>query len=320
MNHWICWILKFLLPALLKTKGNKCLSILIYHRVLPKYDYMRPDEPTVDQFDWQMELISRYMTPLSLHDALIMLEGNRLPDNAVCVTFDDGYADNAIYALPILKKWGIPATVFVSTGFLDGGIMWNDSVLEAIRLCENEIDLTFLGLGICKLPTKLSRKDIAHEILKKIKHKDQDSRNKAVSKLVEQVNIPLPRDLMMSSQQVLEMHEAGIDIGGHTVNHPILTKLKNEDAEAEIINGKNYLEVLLGKPIEFFAYPNGQPVQDFNSKHKVMAKKCGFKAALSTAWGVSTRETDKYELARFTPWDKTPEKFLLRLLLNQRKN
>ncbi|WP_090725238.1 polysaccharide deacetylase family protein [Neptunomonas qingdaonensis] len=313
----ICLGLKSVLPILLRTRSKQRLSILIYHRVLPSFDFMRPDEPTIEQFDWQMELLSRYMKPLSLNDALTLLDDNRLPDNAVCVTFDDGYADNEIHALPILKKWDIPATVFVSTAFLDGGIMWNDSVIEAVRLCGNSLDLTMLGLDIYELPTNESRQKIAHEILKKIKHID-NNRDEYVSSVTSQALTSLPTNLMMTSQQVVNMYKSGIDIGGHTFSHPILAKLNAQDAEKEIINGKKYLESLLGSPVKFFAYPNGQPSKDYNNNHVKIVKNCGFKAAVSTSWGVSSTRTDKYQLARFTPWDKVPEKFLLRLFINQR--
>lgn len=318
MNHLTCWGLKSVLPTLLRTKGKQRLSILIYHRILPSFDFMRPDEPTVEQFDWQMELISRYMKPLSLNDALTQLEENRLPDNAICVTFDDGYADNEIYALPILKKWNIPATVFVSTDFLDGGIMWNDVVIEAIRLCGNSLDLTSLGLGVCELHTNESRRKIAKEVLKTIKHKERKSRNEDVSTIASQALTSLPVNLMMSSQQVVKMFKSGVDIGGHTINHPILAKLSIQDAEKEIIDGKNYIESLIGRSIKFFAYPNGQPGEDYNLDHIEIVKKCGFKAAVSTTWGVSSTRTDKYQLARFTPWDKEPERFLFRLMVNQK--
>lgn len=318
MNHLVCCGMKLALPTLLKTRGKQRLSILIYHRILPSFDFMRPDEPTVEQFDWQMELISRYMKPLSLNDALIQLEENRLPDNAICVTFDDGYADNEVYALPILQKWDIPATVFVSTGFLDGGIMWNDAVIESVRLCGNSLDLTSLGLGIYELHTNECRRKIAQEVLKKIKHKERNNRDKEVSIIASQALSSLPENLMMTTQQVVKMFRSGVDIGGHTINHPILAKLSTQDAETEIIEGKKILESLIGSPIEYFAYPNGQPVQDYNADHIEIVKKCGFKAAVSTAWGVSSRGDDKYQLARFTPWDKKPEKFLFRLLVNQK--
>ena len=115
-----------ILPLLLQTRKKQYVSILTYHQVLPEFDYMRPREPTVSDFEWQMELLAKYFNPISLSDALTALEYGELPERAVCVTFDDGYANNEELAMPILTRLGIPATVFVSTNFLNGGRMWND--------------------------------------------------------------------------------------------------------------------------------------------------------------------------------------------------
>ena len=127
------------LPHLLRTAGKQRLSILIYHRVLQSPDPLRPGEPIVDEFRQRMNLLRRYFNPLPLVEAIDRLQAGELPERAVCVTFDDGYADNESVALPILKKSGIPATVFVATGFLNGGQMWNDTVIESIRTCDERI-------------------------------------------------------------------------------------------------------------------------------------------------------------------------------------
>src|SRR6185295_2112486 len=105
---------------------------------------------TVDAaaFDWQMECLSRCFRVLPLSEAVERLRQGTLPGRAACVTFDDGYADNAEVALPILRRHGLCATFFVATGFLDGGIMFNDRVIEAVRGAPGaQLDLTPLGLG-----------------------------------------------------------------------------------------------------------------------------------------------------------------------------
>ncbi|MEZ5504067.1 MAG: polysaccharide deacetylase family protein [Halioglobus sp.] len=143
---------------------------------------MRPGDPTVEQFDWQMALLARYFLPLPLADALEMTIQHRLPDRAVCVTFDDGYADNAQLALPILRKWRIPATVLSSTAFLDGGRMWNDTVLEAVRSADSgALHLTDANLGEFSISDDESRRVAAHTILNRIKHLPFSEREKMVS-------------------------------------------------------------------------------------------------------------------------------------------
>ena len=108
---------------------SSCLSILIYHRVVAQPDPLFPDVVTAEEFDLQMAALTRWFTVLPLGRAVERLRNGTLPVRAACVTFDDGYADNALSALPILLKHGVKATFFVATRFLDGGSMWNDTVI-----------------------------------------------------------------------------------------------------------------------------------------------------------------------------------------------
>ncbi len=113
------------------------------------------------------------------------------------------------------------------------------------------------------------------------------------------------------------MYEAGMEIGGHTVNHPILTSVDKATARREIFENKEFLEGLIGGPIHSFAYPNGKPGQDYSSEHVALVKEAGYSRAVSTAWGRANRQSDTFQLPRFTPWDQKPWKFMLRLLLQR---
>lgn len=307
------------LPVLLSTKGKGRLSILIYHRVLPEADFMRPNEPTVDIFNWHIQLISKFFSPLGLAEALDLMEKGTLPENAICVTFDDGYADNEQHALPILQKWKVPATVFVSTGFLNGGRMWNDTVVEALRHMDKEICLLSVGMDTYKTKTNDQKCEAAYDIITHIKHMEPDERLNITKHIASKCPKALPDDLMLNNEALLNLVKAGIEIGGHTVNHPILANLPYTEALKEIEEGKKTVESIISKKVRYFAYPNGKPNQDYYLEQSDIVKKLGFEAALSTEWGVSSYDSDIFQLARFTPWDKTPEKFMLRLLFNQRK-
>lgn len=303
---------------LLSGSGRQRLSTLIYHRVLNESDYLRPGEPTVEQFDWQMKLLSKYFTPLALADAIERLCEGTLPANAVCVTFDDGYADNLTAALPILKTWGIPATVFVATGFLDGGRMWNDTVIEYVRLSKNSVlDLAGIGLGVYPLGTRVERLRATTDLLAAVKYTDLEQRNTIVEYL-ESTSPHLPDYLMLTSKQLKELHLNGVEIGGHTHSHPILAKLESSVAYEEIKTGKNILEDTLDHDVSLFAYPNGKADKDYHAEHVNLVKRAGFSAAVCTDWGVSVSTTDRYQLRRFTPWDKTPARFYARMLRNMK--
>lgn len=317
--NWAATVAAHTVPLVFNAHRKQRLSILIYHRVLPARDPMRPGEPTVDEFDAQMRLLRQYFHPLPLLDAVERLQAGTLPDGAVCVTFDDGYADNEIHARPVLGKYRIPATVFVSTGFLNGGRMWNDTVIEAIRGCKDSVlDLRELGLGCYPLATMEQRRETAESILLQIKHLDPDARIALVNDIAKRGPV-LPDDLMLTDAQVQSLARNGVSIGAHTVNHPILSSVPVGMAHTEIRDSKLYLERLIGEPVDVFAYPNGRPDLDYGIEHRDLVRDMGFKAAVSTHWGVGTSQSDRYQLPRFTPWDRHPLKFGLRLLGNFRR-
>lgn len=312
-------LLARVVPLVFNAHRQQRLSILIYHRVLPERDPMRAGEPTVDEFDSQMRVLREYFHPLSLLEAVERLQSETLPDGAVCVTFDDGYADNEIHAMPVLRKYRIPATVFVSTGFLNGGRMWNDSVIEVVRGFKNEVlDLRELDLDCYTLCSTEQRLNAIDNILRRIKHFDPQKRMALVDE-IQKRGPRLPDDLMMTDAHVQSLAHNGVTIGAHTVNHPILSSINSEAALSEIQQSKQYLEALLQEPVEVFAYPNGRPELDYTIEHRDLVRELGFKVAVSTHWGVSTPQSDRYQLPRFTPWDRDRLKFAVRLLANYRR-
>jgi len=295
------------------------LSILIYHRVLAEPDFMRPDEIDVHAFGWQMDLLARYFNVLPLAEALDRLRHGDLPPRAVCVTFDDGYADNATLALPILQRWNLPATFFIATGFLDGGRMWNDTVLEAVRVLDSEcLDLSSIGQGVHAVATLEDKARTGYELLKRLKHLPTSQRTEYVNHIASLAG-NLPDDLMMSSSQVRAMHAQGMEIGGHTVNHPILANLSDDEVRKEIGEGKAKLEAIIEEKIRFFAYPNGKPLKDYKPEQIGIVQEFGFQAAVSTTWGVASNKSDIWQLPRFTPWDRSPLPFMARLVTNYTK-
>lgn len=307
-----------ILPSLLRVKKTQRLSILTYHRVMSEWDHMRSTEPTLSQFEWQMEILSKYFNPLPLDEALTLMKYDELPEKAVCVTFDDGYADNEAIALPVLQRFNIPATVFVATGYLNGGRMWNDSIIEVMRIAKGPIiDLSKVGLGSYNITSISDRSAIASSIIKEVKHWPSEKRGVVVA-AIEQLDVEgvLPSNLMMTDTQVKNLSDSGIDIGAHTKTHPILATLNLAQAKQEIVEPIAILESLIGRSVRHFAYPNGRPGVDYRVEHRDLAEVAGYNCAVSTKWGVASKVSDRWQLPRFTPWDKTPLKFLIRLLLN----
>lgn len=300
------------------TGGRKPLSILIYHRVLTERDWMLPEAPTADEFRWQMRLMRRHFNMLSLPQAIQLLRQGLLPARAACITFDDGYADTATVAYPILAELGIPMSIFVSSGYLEGGIMWNDTLLESVRrLPVNTLDLQEIGLPSYSIASQAARQQAAHDLIARCKYLDLAQRQEVADYLAHQ-SPTLPNTLMMTHAQTKELAEHGVEIGGHTISHPILIKLSPAQAQAEIVNDKARLEAITGHPVRLFAYPNGQPEVDYNNSHVRMVQEAGFEAAVTTGRGVSDHQTDLFQLPRFTPWAKSESRFLLSMALNSR--
>jgi peptidoglycan/xylan/chitin deacetylase (PgdA/CDA1 family) len=293
-------------------------TILIYHRVLPVQDPCRFGEIEAKHFDRQMHFLAEHFTVLHLREAVDRLQRGKLPRRACCITFDDGYADNLTIAQPILEKYSLPATVFVATGYLDGGRMFNDSVIDAIANSPiHELDLDPIGLGRYPLTTSDQKRAAIVAILEKLKYQPPGQRTANVDRLVELAECgALPSDIMLTSQQVGELSRRGVEIGGHTVAHTILTTLDDATAEREILAGKQHLESLTGRSVTTFAYPNGRPHRDYETRHVAMVRKLGFEVAVSTAHGVSNSSSDIHQLPRFVPWGQSVMKLAARMMRN----
>jgi peptidoglycan/xylan/chitin deacetylase (PgdA/CDA1 family) len=287
------------------------LSILIYHRVLAQPDPLFPGEVDARRFAQHLRLLNRWFIVMPLMDAVRLLERDRLPARAACITFDDGYADNAEVALPILVQHGLCATFFIATGFLDGGQMWSDRVIDLVRRAPGaRLDLSGSGYGSFDIGTL-------------------DLRRRAIGVLIDALNYLVPEQrleqvericgrghgagAMMSSRQVLELHRAGMEIGAHTVNHPILARISDQAARTEILDSKDRLEHVIQCEVPLFAYPSGKPGADYGPNHVAIVKHLGFRAAVATTRGAAGSAADRFQLPRIAPWDRNRLRFVLRI-------
>jgi peptidoglycan/xylan/chitin deacetylase (PgdA/CDA1 family) len=294
------------------------LSILIYHRVLPEIDPFFPGEVTGEFFNAQLGALKSLFNVLPLGEAVARLKSDSLPPRAACITFDDGYADNVTVALPILKRHSLSATFFIATAYLNGGRMFNDTAIHAIRNSrDNRIDLSRLGLGEHDLSSPEAKRQAIDVILKQIKYLPLGRREEVAEELASlATSVPPPTDLMMDTQQLQALQQAGMEIGGHTARHPILAKLDATEARREIAEGREYLEALLAQKVKLFAYPNGKPGLDYLPEQVDIIRELGFDAAVSTHWGAARQSSDIFQLPRFTPYTNTISRFTPMLLQN----
>lgn len=290
---------------------------MIFHRVLRQPDPLFPGEPDAARFDAQLSLLKRWFIVLPLPDAIHGLREGRLPPRPLAITFDDGYADNCTVALPILQRHEVRAAFFIATDYLDGGRMWNDTVIEAVRGCSRPVlDLTDLELGAHPLGALQEKSQAIAAILGRLKYMPQDKREAKAAALAAYCAVALPDRLMLSSDQLRQLHKAGMTIGAHTASHPILASLPDERARSDIVRGKDWLERAIGEPVRFFAFPNGSPGRDYRAAHVRMVRELGFEAAFSTAIGTADARCDLFQIPRFRPWGRTTTRYGLRLVQN----
>jgi peptidoglycan/xylan/chitin deacetylase (PgdA/CDA1 family) len=197
--------------------------------------------------------------------------------------------------------------------------MFNDRIIEAFRSTrKSEIDLTPLGLETYQIDSVAERQASIDKILDATKYLSVTERNERADRVLEIAGVAAPTQLMLKSSSVRSLLDFGIDVGAHTVNHPILARTPTEEAWREICDSKRRLEELFGKSIRLFAYPNGKPGEDYSPEHVRMVREAGFEAAASTGWGAATKDGDVFQLPRFTPWARQPLKFDLLMLRNLR--
>lgn len=295
--------------------ASAALPILMYHRVLEALDPLQDEVHTTQVLERQFATLSRWFKVLPLDEAVQMLQEGRLPARAVCLTFDDGYRDNHDLALPLLQRHGLTATFYVTSGLLNGGVMFHDLIAETVRHAPSgRLDIGVAGVPAVELSDAASRVRAVATLTPKVKYLDVPQRLACTERMMRALGSRAPRHLMMDDAHVTAMSRAGMGIGGHTVNHQILAKLSDEDAAREIEQNRQDLASLVDKPLTSFAYPNGKPVVDYNEQTIRHVKASGYRHAVATTWGISTAASKPFELPRFVLNESTPLSIVKRLL------
>src|SRR5262249_49553927 len=180
------------------------------------------------------------------------------PDDTVVVTFDDGYRDNYTNAFPILKALGIPATIFLATDAIGTGkVLWHDRVFDAFRQTSRAV-LDDYGDGATRysLRSPAEKLEVQGRIRDWLRAHEGPRRLELVDRLVARLEVPDRRQapgLMLDWDDVKRMHAGGVSFGSHTVTHPILTRIRPEQAREEITASKQRIQKHLGVPGEAFA-------------------------------------------------------------------
>jgi peptidoglycan/xylan/chitin deacetylase (PgdA/CDA1 family) len=295
----------------LHDRRRDSLIVLAYHRVRPASAQSYPLDldlisATPEQFEWQMGYIRRHLNPVSLSQVVAHLQrGTPLPPQAVAVTFDDGYGDTYHHAYPILQRYGIRATIFVTTGYVDSGEpFWFElAAFLTQRVEPRALEFPDSGLAFPVGNSMLERRRSLREVHAALKALPNARRIEIIAGWAQRFAHQLDPDEIARScpiswAQVAEMAAAGIEFGSHTVTHPNLTQLAEPDLHWELTESKRVLEQRLGETVPTLAYPIGT-TSAFNDRVVAATERAGFKLALSYVAGVNwVKHFERFRLRR----------------------
>ncbi len=311
-KRWLEWLsstvvyysgLGRVLSPLHQERGDR-VSIVMYHRVHP--DGVGPDWwLTQSVFRAQLLHLQAHYNVLPLGEVVEMLRANQpLPERAVSVTFDDGYRDNYTEAFPVIRQTGCPVTIFLTAGLLDTQeTLWWDKLLYIVSQTtveRRQVDRAFASRGLP--PPAWAGPDVEAAILA-LKRLPEGKMQEVVDAIAAELGVDPTQntdDHMMRWSEARAMADSGlVTMGAHTMTHRNLKKLPLEEARREIATSKQVIEEQLERRVELFAYPFGNPANDYTPEVKELVRQAGYTSALTVVFGVTSRGVDLYELPRF---------------------
>lgn len=338
LKYWI---------ANLATQHLARTMILLYHRVISL-----PDDPqklcvTPENFDLHLRIIHRHFNPISLRQLCSDLRNGRVTNRGIVITFDDGYADNLLHVKPILEKYGVPATVFTVSDWVDSQreFFWDDlaRILLSTPELPKNLDIKINGniktwnltdYNGLKVPTHPNpsatmwdvemadnptpRHRAYRDLASILRDADAETRERVLGELCRWAGVK--RDgrndqRTLTTAELCALEDGGlIEVGAHTKVHTRLSMLSPVDQKIEIFDSKKKLEVLLGHPVTSFSYPFGGR-DDYNNTSINLVREAGFSCSCSNFPGCVHRWSDPFQLPRFLVRNLNGEEFERQLRL-----
>ncbi len=286
--------------ATFRLANRRKLLIITYHRFSADRAYA---STSATAFAEQLAYLSaRYTTvPLSAVERHLN-EGDPLPAASVAITIDDGYHDAYEIAFPILRRYAAPATLFAATDFIDQkGWLWPDKV--RFMVFDRMADRLSVKVGgsvvEAELDGPVSRFDAADRLSAVLKTLPEETKEQAIISISTQVGITLPTSppedcRPLTWGEVREMAAGGVEIGSHTVTHPILPCVGTEQLTRELTQSRTRLEQMLGREVTLFCYPNG----DHDQRVRAEVERAGYRLAVTTEAGLNDALSDPLALRR----------------------
>lgn len=256
------------------------------------------------------------MTPVSLADVVDGIRSGSVPRRAVAITFDDGYVDNLESAKPLLERYGIPATAFVVAGRIGQQFWWDQIARIVYSASELPDELVLMTNGwryegnIRREHRQETREGLIVDLYRRIRPLSLEQKRGLIAQLSDWAGVPLgveasPRTLRPDELVELASSEL-LEIGSHSLTHPIMTAIPVESVEAEVQHSKALLEDIIGKPITKFSYPDGATSRIVRAE----ALSAGYTCACSSQYGVASTFSNLFGLPRIWPHDWGGNMFL----------
>jgi peptidoglycan/xylan/chitin deacetylase (PgdA/CDA1 family) len=274
--------------------------ILGYHRVDDVLcdPYKLSVKP--ENFAQQLEVLKQYALPLSLSELVERLKKRGLPRRAVALTFDDGYADIVHKAKPFLDRFEMPASVFVVAGSLGNEFWWDELArLLGEPQCRAKIASPSNKPGHESDQGSRSGADVVlrqYGWLRELAAADREKAMASLRAFSSRASDATSGCRAVTREELVQLAKSPqIEIGAHTVTHPVLTNLSQAAQKEEIQQSKLQLEAVLGRPVTSFSYPNGS----FSRVTRALVWEAGFSYACGSAKDLAWHRTDLFHLPRF---------------------
>lgn len=266
------------------------LRILTYHRIVPASRALGFDPRLIsadpEVFEGQVRHLARHYCVVSMDQVLGYIAGkNTAPRGAVLLTFDDAYTDFAEYAWPVLKKYKLPACLFVPTGFPDqpGREFWWDRLYRAFVSTE-KTDLPDSPLGPLPLGTAAQRKASLRRMQAFLKSCAHARAMAIVDEICARLQVDWPAaNPVLGWGALRRLAAEGVALGAHTVNHPIMNRLMEDEIRFEIKESLNALRRESGAALPIFCYPAG----GHDDAVRNILREEGIRAAFTTEDGLN---------------------------------
>ncbi len=277
------------------------LTIIGYHNIEPTPSMPFASGAGVVGLRRQLEQLRRYANVVPLSAALrVLFDGGVLAAHAVAITFDDGYRDAFDVAVPLLRHYQVPATFFLTPGFISRECMaWWERVGWAFQQASRRTTMNRIG-HVINLDDTKARIELQNTTLRDLKFLNSADRDKAIDELVEYLaptGVPSYQDLFLDWDQCRALARNGFEIGSHSSTHAILARQDAAFQREDLACSRKVLEDQLDVPVDTLAYPNGER-GDYSIETIEAARQAGYAYGVTTIHGRNSNETNPFELRR----------------------